>query len=76
MASMISFMTVGIGDLKWVGGICSAIVFATYMYVIILIPIFMSFGKDKGEVSPYASSKESATPSPGATAPSPAITPG
>lgn len=47
MASMISFMTVGIGDLKWVGGICSAIVFATYMYVIILIPIFLSFGKDK-----------------------------
>ena len=46
MASMISFMTVGIGDLKWVGGICSAIVFATYMYVIILIPIFMSYGKD------------------------------
>ena len=64
MASMISFMTVGIGDLKWVGGICSAIVFATYMYVIILIPIFMSYGKDKGEVSPSASSKESATLSP------------
>ena len=53
MASMISFMTVGIGDLKWVGGICSAIVFATYMYVIILIPIFLSFGKDKkGESLP------------------------
>ena len=43
MASMISFMTVGIGELKWVGGICSAIVFATYLYVIILIPIFMSY---------------------------------
>ena len=67
MASMISFMTVGIGDLKWVGGICSAIVFATYMYVIILIPIFMSYGKDKGEVSPCASSKESATLSAGDT---------
>ena len=67
MASMISFMTVGIGDLKWVGGICSAIVFATYMYVIILIPIFMSYGKDKGEVSPSASSKESATLSAGDT---------
>ena len=47
MASMISFMTVGIGDLKWVGGICSSIVFATYLYVIVLIPIFMSFGKDR-----------------------------
>jgi len=47
MASMISFMTVGIGELKWVGGICSSIVFATYLYVIILIPIFLSFGKDK-----------------------------
>ena len=67
MASMISFMTVGIGDLKWVGGICSAIVFATYMYVIILIPIFMSYGKDKGEVFPCASSKESATLSAGDT---------
>ncbi len=46
MASMISFMTAGIGALKWVGGICASIVFATYLYVIILIPIFMSFGKD------------------------------
>ena len=51
MASMISFMTVGIGELKWVGGICSSIVFATYLYVIILIPIFMSFGKDKKQMS-------------------------
>ena len=47
MASMISFMTVGIGELKWVGGICASIVFATYLYVIILIPVFMSFGKDR-----------------------------
>ena len=47
MASMISFMTVGIGELKWVGGICSSIVFATYLYVIILIPIFMSFGSHR-----------------------------
>ena len=47
MASMISFMTVGIGELKWVGGICSSIVFATYLYVIILIPIFMSFGRER-----------------------------
>jgi len=47
MASMISFMTVGIGELKWVGGICSSIVFATYLYVIILIPIFMSFDRER-----------------------------
>ncbi|MBQ9206259.1 MAG: MMPL family transporter [Treponema sp.] len=70
MASMISFMTVGIGELKWVGGICASIVFATYLYVIILIPVFMSYGKNKeGKVSPslQPASQSYATPSAGDT---------
>lgn len=50
VGSMISFMAVGIGPLKWLGGICAATVFAVYLYVIVLIPIFMSFGKDKNPV--------------------------
>ena len=62
MASMISFMTVGIGDLKWVGGICASIVFATYMYVIILIPIFMSFGRDRDFVRREESLKGESLP--------------
>ncbi len=58
MASMISFMTVGIGDLKWVGGICSAIVFTTYAYVIILIPIFLSFGKNRAQSEAKSAKKQ------------------
>ena len=54
VASLISFLFAGIGPIRWVGGISASIVFAVYLYVIILIPILMSFGKDKAvkEVSP------------------------
>jgi len=46
VAGLISFLFADIRPLKWVGGCSSACVFAVYVYVIILIPIFMSFGKD------------------------------
>ncbi|MCR5047268.1 MAG: MMPL family transporter [Treponema sp.] len=46
VAGMISFLFADIRPLRWVGGISAAAVFAVYVYVIILIPIFMSFGKD------------------------------
>lgn len=46
MASFVSFIGVGIGALKWVGAISSLIVFTVYLYVIILLPILYSFGKD------------------------------
>ena len=46
VASLVSFMGVGIEPLKWVGGTSSCIVFAVYLYTIVLLPIFYSFGKD------------------------------
>ena len=47
VASLISFLFAGIGPIRWVGGISASIVFTVYLYVITLIPIFMSFGKDR-----------------------------
>lgn len=46
VAGLISFLFADIRPLKWVGGCSAACVLAVYVYVIILIPIFMSFGKD------------------------------
>ncbi|MBR1405240.1 MAG: MMPL family transporter [Treponema sp.] len=50
VASLVSFLFAGIGPIRWVGGISSSIVFAVYLYVIVFIPILMSFGGDfKGQ---------------------------
>lgn len=46
VGSLISFTFVGIGPLKWLGFICASIVLAVYVYVIALIPVFLSYGKD------------------------------
>ena len=46
VASLISFLFAGIRPIRWIGGISAGIVFMVYLYVIILIPIFMSFGKN------------------------------
>ncbi|MDY6330082.1 MAG: MMPL family transporter [Fibrobacter sp.] len=45
VASLISFLFAGIRPIRWIGGISAGIVFMVYLYVIILIPILMSFGK-------------------------------
>ncbi len=50
VASLLSFLVGGMGPVRWVGAVSAACVFAVYLYVIILIPIFMSYGKD-GEPS-------------------------
>lgn len=50
VASLVSFLFAGIGPIRWVGGISSSIVFSVYLYVIVFIPILMSFGKDKSVV--------------------------
>ena len=47
VASLISFLFAGIVSIKWVGGISASIVLAVYIYVIVLIPILFSFGKNK-----------------------------
>ena len=46
VAGLISFLFADIRPLRWVGGCSACCVFAVYVYVMILIPIFMSFGKD------------------------------
>ena len=51
VGSLISFTFVGIGPLKWLGFTCAAIVFAVFVYVIALIPVLLSYGKDTPEYS-------------------------
>lgn len=50
IGSVLSFISAGIITISWVGYTCAAVVFADYLFVIVLIPVLMSFGKDK-EVS-------------------------
>ena len=57
VASLISFMGVGIGPLKWVGGTSSCIVLTVYIYTIVLLPIFYSFGKDAPSKSQNVNAK-------------------
>ena len=47
IGSVLSFITAGIMTITWVGYACAAFVLIDYLFVIILIPILMSFGKDK-----------------------------
>ena len=47
IASLISFAFVDIGPLKWLGVTSSATVLVVFLYAIILIPVLLSFGKDK-----------------------------
>lgn len=47
MAGMLSFLAAGIKPMRWVGGITAAAVFAVFAYIIILLPVLYSFGKDK-----------------------------
>lgn len=45
-ASVLSFLTTDLKPIRWMGGTSAAMVFAVYIYVSVLIPILMSFGKD------------------------------
>ncbi|MBP5246601.1 MAG: MMPL family transporter [Fibrobacter sp.] len=47
MASFVSFLFVDMQPLSWMGKSAALIVFAVYVYVSVLIPIVLSFGKDK-----------------------------
>lgn len=51
IGSVVSFATVGIPTITWVGMTCGAIVAANYIFVIILLPILLSFGKDQKDIS-------------------------
>ena len=49
--SLLSFMFAAIRPMIWLGAVAACVVLMVYVYVIILIPIFLSFGKDKAPVS-------------------------
>ncbi|MCR5494212.1 MAG: MMPL family transporter [Treponema sp.] len=51
MAGMISFSFSGLMPLRRIGLLCAGSVFAVYLYIMILIPILMSFGKNKTPTS-------------------------
>lgn len=65
MTSFVSFMFVRMKPLEWMGRVTSLIVFAVYLYIAVLVPILLSFGKDKVPVS--ASSAAGAAGEKGAT---------
>ncbi|MCR5764254.1 MAG: MMPL family transporter [Treponema sp.] len=60
VASLLSFMFANIRPMLWLGAVSASVVFMVYTYVVILIPIFMSFGKDKA-VKQEANSSYGAT---------------
>lgn len=62
MAGMLSFLAAGIKPMRWVGGITAATVFAVFAYIIILLPVLYSFGKDR-EPDPACADSEGATKS-------------
>ncbi len=47
IGSLVSFATIGIPTISWVGMSCGAAILANYLFVIILLPIILSFGKNK-----------------------------
>lgn len=51
MTSFVSFMFVRMKPLEWMGRVTSLIVFAVYLYIAVLVPILLSFGKDKAPVA-------------------------
>ena len=46
VVSVLSFLTTDLKPIRWMGAASAAMVFAVYVYVSVLIPILMSFGKD------------------------------
>jgi len=47
MGGMLSFYASGLRPMRWVAGISAACVFGVFLYVMLLLPIFYSFGKDR-----------------------------
>ena len=45
--SLLSFMFANIRPMLWLGAVAASVVLMVYVYVVTLIPIFMSFGKDR-----------------------------
>ncbi len=47
IGSVVSFATVGIPSITWVGMACGAVVLANYLFVLILLPIILSFSENR-----------------------------
>jgi len=47
VVSVLSFLTTSLEPIRWVGLSCAMSVMAVYLYTAILLPIVMTFGKDK-----------------------------
>ncbi|QSH92992.1 hypothetical protein C5N99_10395 [Treponema medium] len=62
VVSVLSFLTTDLRPMRWMGAASAAMVFAVYIYVSVLIPILMSFGKDieAGKDSALAHTKRAA----------------
>ncbi|MBQ4496420.1 MAG: MMPL family transporter [Spirochaetaceae bacterium] len=45
--SLLSFLFASIRPMVWLGAVAAGVVLMVYIYVVLLIPIFLSFGKDK-----------------------------
>ncbi len=58
IASLVSFALVDMKPVAWMGKTASLVVLAVYLYVAVLIPIFLSFGKDR---APDTSNEKGAT---------------
>jgi hypothetical protein len=58
IGSVLSFISAGIMTVAWVGYACAAFVLVDYFFVVILIPILMSFGKDRKESYRILETKE------------------
>ena len=59
MGGMLSFLAGGIRPMRWVGVITAVAVFMVFVYTIILLPCFYSFGKDRKPDPQYVSSEGS-----------------
>ncbi len=49
IGSVLSFISVGIVSMDWVGLTCAAVIFVDYLLIMILIPVLMSFGKERAK---------------------------
>ena len=58
MTSFVSFMFVKMKPLEWMGRTTALIVLAVYIYIAVLIPILLSFGKDR---APYTKNEKGAS---------------
>ena len=60
VVSVLSFLTTDLRPMRWMGAASAAMVFAVYIYVSVLIPILMSFGKDSAALTNNANDKAGA----------------